>query len=137
MNDRRLMEDRIHGEAGFLVSSFDGDFSEEETILAPLHYHPEYELVAATAGRVFVKIEKEEYVLREGECLLVPPSDLHMIWGDPGEILGRKKAFLLWCFPIDFWQKKKNGLMQNIFRGFAVARSGWLSGCQIRVGRNF
>lgn len=113
MNNRRLMEDRIHGEAGFLVSSFDGDFSEEETILAPLHYHPEYELVTATTGKIFVKIEKEEYVLREGECLLVPPSGLHMIWGEPGE----KKGFFAVVFSNRFLAEEKERIDAKYFQG--------------------
>lgn len=113
MNDRRLMEERIHGEAGFLVSSFDGEFSEEETILAPLHYHPEYELVAATTGKVFVKIEKEEYVLQEGECLLVPPSGLHTIWGESGE----KKGFFAVVFANRFLAEEKERIDAKYFQG--------------------
>lgn len=87
--DKRYIEDRIHGEADFPVSFFEGHFGEDEEILAPLHYHPEHEFVMAPDGGVTVTIENSRYELGIGEGVFVPGLSLHAIYGKPG----RKKAF--------------------------------------------
>lgn len=89
MPDKKYIENRIHGEADFPVSFFEGQFREEEEILAPLHYHPEHEFVLAPDGGVTVVVEDNRYELERGGGVFVPGLSLHAIYGEAG----RRKKF--------------------------------------------
>lgn len=83
--NKSLMEKRIHGEADFPVSVYEGSFSAEEVVLAPLHFHPEMELLVARAGKLSVRINEGEYEVGEGEGIFINRTKLHAIYGEAGK----------------------------------------------------
>lgn len=87
--NKTLMEQRIHGEADFPVSVYEHVFGVEDEILAPLHFHPEMEILVAKKGTLTLRFEERACEIREGEGIFVGGSKLHAIYGKKGE----EKAF--------------------------------------------
>lgn len=140
MKNKSLREERIHGEPGFSVSCFDGSFSEESVLLAPLHYHPEFELIAAKEGHITVRLEKLEFVLNAGDGLLVPSAKLHTLLGEAGE----KKAFLAVVFSEKFLAQEEERIsvkyLQRVLRGELLLPVRLPDGCGrkiVDIGKHF
>ncbi|MDD3278048.1 MAG: AraC family transcriptional regulator [Lachnospiraceae bacterium] len=82
---KNLEEQRMHGELGFNISMYynqsavgPGDF------LAPLHYHTEFEFLAALEGEICVPVEEQEVRVQEGEGVFINSSRLHSIRAEGG-----------------------------------------------------
>lgn len=74
-----LKEPLQHGTADFPVALYNNHFERQYDLLAPLHYHREFELLVITRGTVSIQIEKESYILHRGEGVFVNSGLLHMI----------------------------------------------------------
>lgn len=85
----------VHFALMFRISTeepFRSKFSKSQQVLAPLHYHNEFELLVATKGKILVQTEGETYLLSEGDGLFINSGLLHTIstteepHGEPGFI---------------------------------------------------
>lgn len=79
MDKVRLIEKSTHGTPAFPVAVYDMHFDNNTTLLAPLHYHSEFELLVATKGSISVQIEENTYILLEGEGIFINSGLLHVI----------------------------------------------------------
>lgn len=85
MNRHHLRELLIHGTIAFPLAVYHNCFQPEISLLAPLHYHDEFELFLVTKGHISVQIEETLYQLSEGEGLFLNSSLLHEINGQNPE----------------------------------------------------
>lgn len=74
-----LRERMRHGTPDFPAAVYDMKFGPQCDLLAPLHYHTEFELLAVTGGDVRVQIEKESFIVRRGEGIFIHSGLIHMI----------------------------------------------------------
>ncbi len=74
-----LRERTRHGTSDFPVAMYRMKFDQQYDLLAPLHYHKEFELVMVTEGMVTVQIEKDPYTFHRGEGAFVNSGQLHVI----------------------------------------------------------
>ena len=74
-----LRERTRHGTSDFPVAMYRMKFDRQYDLLAPLHYHKEFELVMVTEGMVTVQIEKDPYTFHRGEGAFVNSGQLHVI----------------------------------------------------------
>ena len=51
------------------------------------HWHNEYELIGILSGSMTAKVLSNEYVLKEGDMLLVNPREVHSLQNNGGECL--------------------------------------------------
>ena len=79
MNKTDLKERALHGTPDFPIAIYNNTFDKEYNLLAPLHYHSEFELLVATKGTVTVRIEDTIYNLAEGEGIFINSELLHVI----------------------------------------------------------
>ncbi len=79
MDKQNFKEKLIHGTMAFPVAIYNNTFDKQYSLLAPLHYHNEIELLVATKGSLCVQIEENTYNLSEGEGLFINSGLLHII----------------------------------------------------------
>lgn len=79
MDKQNLKETLIHGTPSFPVAIYNNTFDKQYSLLAPLHYHNELELLVATKGSLSVQIEENVYNISEGEGLFINSGLLHII----------------------------------------------------------
>lgn len=79
MEKKILKETQQHGTKGFPVAIYQPVFEKQHSLLAPLHYHKEFELLIAVKNAVTVQIEEQVCTLAEGEGIFINSSLLHMI----------------------------------------------------------
>lgn len=79
MEKNHLKEAMLHGTPSFPVAIYNNKFDKQYTLLAPLHYHNEFELLVATKGTLNVQIEEATYILSQGEGLFINSGLLHII----------------------------------------------------------
>lgn len=79
MDKISLIEKSSHGTPAFPVAVYNMYFHKDTNILAPLHYHSEFELLVATKGSITVQIEENVYILQEGEGIFINSGLLHVI----------------------------------------------------------
>lgn len=107
--NKELAEQRIHGESDFPFSIYDNHFPNDMEVLAPLHYHPEFEFIIAAKGRLRVRIEAQEYILNEGESLFINSSRLHSIYAE-----GKNEhGFLAIVFAAEFLAAREERIFQT------------------------
>lgn len=78
MNKRIYKEKTLHGTPTFPIALYYNNFVENDTILAPLHYHYEFEFLLAKTT-LTVNIENNIYRLKENEALFINSNSLHII----------------------------------------------------------
>ena len=54
-------------------------FDQRYDLLAPLHYHKEFEFLVVTKENVRVQLEKETYILSKGTSVFINSGLIHMI----------------------------------------------------------
>ncbi len=54
-------------------------FDQKSDLLAPLHYHKEFELTVVTKGNVKVQLENETYILGKGEGVFINSGLIHFL----------------------------------------------------------
>ncbi len=81
MRQESLKEPLQHGTPDFPVALYNNHFNRQYDLLAPLHYHREFEFLVITEGVVNVQIEKESYTLQKGEGVFINSGCIHMISG--------------------------------------------------------
>ena len=74
-----LKEHATRGTVSFPIEIYDKTFDSQFTLLAPLHYHSEFELLLATKGQLSVQTETALYQLSEGQGLFINANQLHAI----------------------------------------------------------
>ena len=79
MERENLKEALQHGTSDFPVALYNMYFEQQYDLLAPLHYHKEFELMVVTEGNVRVQIEKETYNLSKGEGVFINSGLIHII----------------------------------------------------------
>ena len=79
MEKKLLKEAQRHGTKEFPAAIYRPVFEKQHSLLAPLHYHNEFELLIAVKNAVTVQIEEQVYPLLEGEGIFINSSLLHMI----------------------------------------------------------
>ena len=57
---------------------------ERDSHVFPLHMHRCYEFVLMVSGEMNMRIEKQEYLLKEGDLVLIKPNRLHSYDSPPG-----------------------------------------------------
>jgi len=78
-NKFNLKETLLHGTPSFPVAIYNNSFDKQYNLLAPLHYHGEFELLVATKGTLSVQIEEHTYILSKGEGLFINSGLIHVI----------------------------------------------------------
>lgn len=81
MNRNRFKEVLVHGTLAFPVAVYNNFFDSNIDILAPLHYHDEFEFFLVTKGAISVQLEEQSYLLHEGEGIFINSGLLHVIRG--------------------------------------------------------
>lgn len=79
MEKNNLRECLVHGTPTFPFAIYNNTFEKQYSLLAPLHYHNEFELLIATKGSIRVQIKDNSYTLSEGEGVFINSGLLHMI----------------------------------------------------------
>lgn len=79
MKRENLREPLQHGTSDFPAALYNMHFGRQYTLLAPFHYHKEFELVLVTAGSIKVQLEHETYILNKGEGVFINSGLIHMI----------------------------------------------------------
>ena len=79
MEKENLKESLSHGTPEFPLAVYNMSFHKHQQVLAPLHYHSEFELLLATKGCLSVQIEETNYIVPEGHSIFVNSSLLHTI----------------------------------------------------------
>ena len=79
MDKRNLREALVHGTPDFPIAIYNMTFEKQCRLLAPLHYHNEFELLVASKGALSVQIEENTYTLSEGDGIFINSGLLHMI----------------------------------------------------------
>ena len=79
MERENLKEPLQHGTSDFPVALYNMCFGKQYNLLAPLHYHKEFELMVVTKGNVRVQLENETYILNKGEGVFINSGLIHMI----------------------------------------------------------
>ncbi len=98
MNKNQLRELLNHGTPAFPVAMYNNFFEEDTTVLAPLHYHNEFELFLATKGDILVQLEDTSYILKEGEGIFINSDLLHTITANSAG----KHSFIALVFDASF-----------------------------------
>ncbi len=78
-------EKALHGTTDFPIAIYQNTFDARQTILAPLHYHSEFELFLVTKGTILVQTEDTTYRLAEGDALFLHSNQLHMMTAEEQE----------------------------------------------------
>lgn len=79
MREESLKEPSQHGTPDFPVALYNNHFNGQYDLLAPLHYHREFEFLVITKGIVNIQIEKESYTLQKGEGVFINSGFIHRI----------------------------------------------------------
>jgi len=79
MEKQNFKETLIHGTPAFPIAVYNNSFDMQYNLLAPLHYHNEFELLVATKGSLSVQIEETLYTISEGQGLFINSGLIHMI----------------------------------------------------------
>ena len=85
MHKNDLRERLLHGTPAFPIAIYNNRFDSEIGILAPLHYHREFELFLSTKGAITIQIEENSYLLHEGDGIFINSGLLHLITAEIGE----------------------------------------------------
>lgn len=79
MERENLKEPLQHGTSDFPIALYNKYFDQQCDLLAPLHYHKEFELTVVTKGNVKVQLENKTYTLSKGEGVFINSGLIHMI----------------------------------------------------------
>lgn len=75
---KNFFEEHItHGTVDFPVGIYDMHFKKENSVLFPVHYHKEFELLVATDGKFTVQLEGDTVCLNQGEGIFINSGNLH------------------------------------------------------------
>ena len=86
MDKTNLKETLQHGTVNFPVAVYNNIFPAQQSLLAHLHYHNEFELLVATRGTLCVQVEECSYIIPQGEGIFINSGRLHTISAqDEGE----------------------------------------------------
>lgn len=80
-----LKEKALHGTTEFPIAIYHNTFDAGQIILAPLHYHSEFEFFLVTKGTILLQTEDTTYRLSEHDALFLNSNQLHMITSDSQE----------------------------------------------------
>jgi len=76
-------EKALHGTKDFPIAIYNNTFDAGQKLLAPLHYHSEFELFLVTEGHISVQTENTTYRLAAREALFIHSGQLHTITAEP------------------------------------------------------
>lgn len=79
MNRHNLRERAIHGTPAFPAKIYNNHFDRHTPVLAPLHFHKEFEFCVATRGRLIIQINENNIELSVGEGVFINSEYLHSI----------------------------------------------------------
>ena len=68
---RPLRENRKHGDLLFPVSAYETKMEEDFQMPLSYHWHPEIEIFFITSGKANFQVEAEQFVIEEGDVLLI------------------------------------------------------------------
>lgn len=74
---RPLKENKQHGDFLFPVSAYETVIENEIQMPLYFHWHPETEIFFITSGKMDFQVEGVQFVLEEGDVLLIKPNTLH------------------------------------------------------------
>lgn len=75
---RNCFEEHImHGTVDFPVGMYDMHFEKENSVLFPVHYHKEFELLVVTSGKIKVQLEGDTVCLNQGNGIFINSCNLH------------------------------------------------------------
>lgn len=74
-----------------------------------LHWHQECEFLFVTEGGAIFHIGNKDYIVKENECLFIPPNSLH----SATTLDGLSCSFYAFVFHIDFLTDNSNGSVYN------------------------
>ena len=69
-------EKRQHGDFNFPIAYYSENPHAPRYVM-PFHWHDEYELIYVTDGNFLVTADGTDYMMQEGDCLLLPGGILH------------------------------------------------------------
>ena len=107
-----LIEKSSHGTPSFPVAVYNMFFDKDTNILAPLHYHNEFELLVATKGSITVQIEENTYNLQQGEGIFINSGLLHVIKSENND----EHAFIAIVFHYSIICNKKDTIYSKYIK---------------------
>lgn len=79
MNKHNLLEKTNHGMPAFPVEFYNQHFKANSNIIAPLHFHKEFEFCIVVEGEMIFRINEKNIILRKGNGVFVNSEYLHSI----------------------------------------------------------
>lgn len=79
MDKTNLKETLQHGTVTFPMAVYNNTFPPQQSLLAYLHYHNEFELLVATMGTLCVQVEECSYLIPKGDGIFINSGRLHTI----------------------------------------------------------
>ena len=73
-----MHETKVHGKLSFPYALY-GVIHSERLRGFPLHWHDEMEIIYVTDGVMSVTVQNDDYILSEGDMVLVQPQVFHSI----------------------------------------------------------
>lgn len=77
MYEHRYRENKPHGAPDFPLYIYKIEHRAEAPSILPIHWHNELEIIYLMEGTARFRVESREFVVREGEALIVHPGELH------------------------------------------------------------
>lgn len=74
---RPLRENRQHGDFMFPISAYETVVDSGFQMPLYFHWHPETEIFFITSGKMSFQVDGEQFILEEGDILLIKPNTLH------------------------------------------------------------
>ena len=89
IQDKRLFENRKHGDLGFPMKIYWNDFTTYVAESIPWHWHEEMEFAVVTEGKVEISVASNTWILEAGEGVFINVDTLHQM-----KPFGEKKAYM-------------------------------------------
>ncbi|WP_245630308.1 AraC family transcriptional regulator [Amphibacillus sediminis] len=74
--DRKLLENRLHGDTMFPVRVYTVDYLDGDVIFN-LHWHPEFEILYLEEGEMTFQVGTDVYQMKEGDAYFIRSEQLH------------------------------------------------------------
>lgn len=112
MNRSFLEEHVTHGTVAFPVGIYDAHFTEINSVLFPVHYHKEFEILVVTGGKIKLQLEGDIIYLNCGEGIFINSGTLHSaVQAEAGEC-----SFIALVFSPDFIAAEHEELYEKYIR---------------------
>lgn len=82
MYEHRYRENKQHGALDFPFDIYKVNHKSRATIILPLHWHNEMEIIYLAKGNAIFRVEGTDYTVQAGEAVIVHPGEQHSGFND-------------------------------------------------------